>query len=270
MSEAEGRVVEDIYDAFDRGEPDRAFAIARQALAAGEEEDPVILYLAGVALLEMDRPVDAVAYLREATAADPDDSDFLAAYAEALFREHRFAEASEAARRAVAAGPRNPDAHAMRARLLEREGRFDEADGHWKRASRLDPGRYPSPVRMSRTEFEREVARAVEELPEEFREALGEVAILVEDVPPGEILGEGEDKLDPDILGLFVGRALTERSFSGPGGELPPRILLFQRNIENAVADREELRREIVVTLRHELGHFLGHDEQGLEEMGLG
>ncbi len=123
---------------------------------------------------------------------------------------------------------------------------------------------------MSRSEFEGEVARALEELPEEFREALAEVTVLVEDVPPEEILGEGEDKLDPDLLGLFVGRALTERSFSGPGGELPPRILLFQRNIENAVADREELRREIVVTLRHELGHFLGHDEEGLEGMGLG
>lgn len=269
MNEKADRTVEQIYDALDRGEPDRAFAIAREALAACEETDPVVLALAGVSLLEMDRPEDALPYLREATSADPDDSDALTAYAEALYRSHEFSQAAAIAARAVAADPRNPDAHAIQARLLERERRFEEADRYWRRAAKLDPERYPPPVRMSRHEFEEAVARAVEELPEPFRRALEEVAILVEDVPSEDVLREGEDKLDPDILGLFVGRPLTERTFSGPGGELPPRILLFQRNIENAVADREELGREIVVTVRHELAHFLGHDEEGIEEMGL-
>ncbi len=269
MSERPEPTLDEIFDALDRGEPERAFALARAELADREEVDPVILFYAGVALLDMDRPADAIPYLREAVAADPDESEFQTRYAEALFKDLSFAEAAEAAGRALTADPKNPDAHAMRARVLERQGQLEEADLHWRKASKLDPEIYPPPVRMDRRAFEEEVKRAAELLPEEFGRRLDEVTVIVEDVPPEAILQEGGEKLDPELLGLFVGTALTEQSFAGPGGQLPPRILLFQRNLENAVIDRDELRKEIAVTLRHELGHYLGHDEDGLEEMGL-
>ena len=53
------------------------------------------------------------------------------------------------------------------------------------------------------------------------------------------------------------------------GGGLPPRIHLFQRNLERFAVDREELQEEIAVTLYHELGHYLGLDEEELEELDL-
>ena len=62
---------------------------------------------------------------------------------------------------------------------------------------------------------------------------------------------------------------LTERSVFSPGGELPPQILLFKRNLERCFSDRQELEREIAVTLYHELGHYLGMREAELEAIDL-
>ena len=53
-------------------------------------------------------------------------------------------------------------------------------------------------------------------------------------------------------------------------GSLPPRILLFQRNLERQSRDLEDLRSEIAVTLYHELGHYLGLDEGELIAIDLG
>ena len=54
------------------------------------------------------------------------------------------------------------------------------------------------------------------------------------------------------------------------GGDLPPRIVLFKRNLERAAQDAEELREEIGVTVRHELAHYLGLDEEEIEDAGHG
>ena len=72
-----------------------------------------------------------------------------------------------------------------------------------------------------------------------------------------------------DLLGLFVGTPLVDRSIENTG-EMPPTVFLFQRNLERAARDEAELEREIRITLFHELGHALGFDEDGVEEMGLG
>jgi predicted Zn-dependent protease with MMP-like domain len=72
----------------------------------------------------------------------------------------------------------------------------------------------------------------------------------------------------PELLGLFVGAPNTESS-ADLNAELPPRIFLFQRNLERAAKDRAALREEIRVTLYHEIGHLLGFDEDGVAEMGL-
>jgi predicted Zn-dependent protease with MMP-like domain len=73
----------------------------------------------------------------------------------------------------------------------------------------------------------------------------------------------------PDILGLFAGPTLAERG-GAPSPDLPPTIFLFQRNLERASRSRAELRDEIRTTLYHELGHALGFDEEGVDELGLG
>jgi predicted Zn-dependent protease with MMP-like domain len=257
-----------IFDALEADNADRALELAEAALGSPEGEDPVIRYLGGVALGELDRAGDAVEWLRRAVELDADDPEYRVELAHALFRSCRFEEAGGAARGAIEADDTHADAHEVTALLLERQGRFDEADEHFERAARLDSERNV-PSRMSRERIELEIVQAGEQLPERFRERLAEVVVTVEDLPSDEILLESDPPLDPELLGLFVGVALTERDSFSAGGDLPPRILLFQRNLERFFPDVDELRREIVVTLRHELGHYLGFDEQGLEDIDL-
>ena len=155
--------------------------------------------------------------------------------------------------------------------LLERRGAMQESDAAFRRARELDPERFPEPVRLAEHEFHRLVLEAGERLPESFRRHLDDVAVTVEEVPDVAILLDGEPPLDPgELLGLFVGVALPDRSHLGPGGDLPPRILLFRRNLERFATNVEDLREQIAVTLYHELGHYLGFDEDELVGMELG
>lgn len=262
------RVVEEIYDALDSGDARAALARARTALHE-LGEDPVLHFLAGSALLDLDEPADAADDLQRAVALDPDDVDFRATLAYALYRACRFGDAADAAVKALEADSRHPDALHAAALIEERGGRFDEADRKFARASTLDPERFPPPVRISREEFEKEVVAAGEMLPPQFRLHLAAIAVSVEDLPSAEILTEESPPLDPELLGLFVGSALDEVSFQGPVAVHPPRILLFKRNLERQVGNEEELREEIARTLHHELAHYLGFEEEDMPGLDL-
>jgi len=117
---------------------------------------------------------------------------------------------------------------------------------------------------MSRDEFEKVVARALDGLPAEIAERLDNVAVVVEDEPSDE---EIEDAgLDPEtetLFGLYQGLALTERGASA-SGMLPDRIVIYRRPLLDECDDRGELIREIQDTVVHEIGHFFGLDEQDL------
>jgi predicted Zn-dependent protease with MMP-like domain len=76
----------------------------------------------------------------------------------------------------------------------------------------------------------------------------------------------GMEDPSPDLLGLFVGIPLTERSVSDLA-DLSS-ITLFTRNLERSCSDGAELVEEIRVTLLHEIGHYLGMTEEELEEAG--
>jgi predicted Zn-dependent protease with MMP-like domain len=78
--------------------------------------------------------------------------------------------------------------------------------------------------------------------------------------------GEPEHNYDPDLLGLFVGLPLAESE----SGVLSAHIVLFLENLwDEAEADEEIYRREVRTTFLHELGHYLGLDEDQLMERGL-
>jgi len=76
------------------------------------------------------------------------------------------------------------------------------------------------------------------------------------------------DGIEPDTLGLFVGPEFAdEESTTLP---LPPQIILFLENLwEHANGSEEVFRQEVHTTLLHELGHYLGLNEEGLAERGL-
>ena len=120
---------------------------------------------------------------------------------------------------------------------------------------------------MNRTEFENLVRDAVQELPEEFREKLENVAIIVEDYPSAELARQMDLSPEDTLFGLYEGVPLTERGFFEQPLH-PDRIFLFQRAIEDECDSLEEIKHEVKTTLVHEVAHFFGIDDDYLEELG--
>lgn len=115
------------------------------------------------------------------------------------------------------------------------------------------------PVVMDPEEFDALVDAALDEIPEELARLVHNVVVLVEAEPP-----EGEPE---DLLGLYDGVALTERDMSYLP-ELPDRIFLFRGPLLDMCADREELVREVRITVVHEVAHHFGIDDERLHELG--
>lgn len=111
----------------------------------------------------------------------------------------------------------------------------------------------------------REVAAIIRSLPADLRPHAEALPVSYESAPSDELVDDG---LDADLLGLFVGDGLAvPESERGPQ---PPQIILFVENLwDFADADEETFREEVRVTYIHELGHYLGLDEDELEERGL-
>lgn len=100
-------------------------------------------------------------------------------------------------------------------------------------------------------------------LPADIQDAMEQVAIAFEE-KPGQ--GAYDDQLDGDELGLFEGPTAAEEV----GPEELPRIRLFLTNLWEWVgADEQDYRDEVGTTFLHELGHYLGWDEEEVSERGL-
>jgi predicted Zn-dependent protease with MMP-like domain len=109
------------------------------------------------------------------------------------------------------------------------------------------------------------VAAAQRELPPEVREAARSLSVHFEATPGADVLADG---FEPDLLGLFSGNPVgTEISSDDPA---PPRILLYTANLwDFAEEDVGSFREEVRLTYLHELGHFLGWDEDQIARRGL-
>lgn len=115
---------------------------------------------------------------------------------------------------------------------------------------------------------------AVADLPEPVRAAAVNVPIIVQDYPDAWILED--EPCDPRLLGIFVGLTAAEELSGLAGNEgamlalARPHVYVFQRNLEASFPRLEDMRREVAITVVHELGHYLGLDEEALHERGLG
>jgi predicted Zn-dependent protease with MMP-like domain len=105
-------------------------------------------------------------------------------------------------------------------------------------------------------EFEDQVQAALDELPDEFARVLENVALVVEDEDPNE----------PSLFGVYLGVGLGRDH----AGSLPDQIVIYRRPLERAFAEPEELRRQIRITVLHEIGHYFGLDEDRIRELGYG
>lgn len=116
---------------------------------------------------------------------------------------------------------------------------------------------------LTRAEFERVIEEALEALPKRFASLIENVVIAVEDEPSDEDLEslDDDDGAGSELLGIFRGVALTERSHDMP--LLPDEIALFLGPINRVSRSRDAAVQEVRDTLIHELGHYFGldHDE---------
>ena len=119
---------------------------------------------------------------------------------------------------------------------------------------------------MNRDRFDQLVEEALEGLPEEFAELLDSIAVVVEDWPTPEQLASVGMRRRQDLLGLYHGVPLPNRS-RWHGAKLPDKISIFQRPIElrsRSDQDTVELVREVVY---HEIGHYFGMSDRQLREI---
>ena len=119
---------------------------------------------------------------------------------------------------------------------------------------------------MTRDAFEKLVEEALREIPKRFRQAMHNVAVVVEDEPPQDVLDELEIPPGETLLGLYQGTPITERGW-GHGNTLPDRISIYQGPIEDACEDDDEIRDCIAETVIHEFGHYFGMSEEQIEEI---
>jgi predicted Zn-dependent protease with MMP-like domain len=110
-----------------------------------------------------------------------------------------------------------------------------------------------------------EVEALLRRLPAPLRERARGLPVTYQPQPSAE---QCQDGIEPDTLGLFVGPEFADEGNTAT--PLPPQILLFLENIWDFVeGDDATFRSEVGLTYMHELGHYLGLDEDDLFERGL-
>jgi predicted Zn-dependent protease with MMP-like domain len=119
---------------------------------------------------------------------------------------------------------------------------------------------------MTRARFEQLVAEAIRTIPSRFRDELKNIAVIVEEEPPDDLLDEMNIDPPDTLFGLYQGTPLTERSWDY-GNALPDRIVLYQRPIEDASDTEDDVVVTVGETLIHEVGHYFGLSEEELEEI---
>jgi predicted Zn-dependent protease with MMP-like domain len=119
---------------------------------------------------------------------------------------------------------------------------------------------------VDREDFARLVTEALGTIPRRFREAMNNIAIVVEDEPAPELLAELGIEPPDTLMGLYQGTPLPERSWDF-GNTLPDRILIFQGPHEREAENDEDLVVAVGETLIHEIGHYFGLSEEEIEEI---
>ena len=119
---------------------------------------------------------------------------------------------------------------------------------------------------MTRDEFRACVDDALASIPDNFRDAMRNIAIVIEDEPSEEILEDVGIEPPDTLLGLYQGTPLTERGWAH-GNTLPDKITLYQAVIEDASDNEDDVVVAIGETLIHEIGHYFGLSEEEIEEI---
>ncbi len=239
-----------------------------------------LCYLKSKALFYLDDLEGAVFLVRRAMKTVGDQPTYCAFEGHLLFEMGRYEDARRALEQAAAAEPDSPHIVYSLGLIMERLDQQDPSAGSgegsesvqqaasqaFARANSLDPSQFPVPLSVGDEFFREAVADALGNLPRSVREYIEDVPVIVEDFPDYDLVVR--ERVSPQILGLFLGVPRTEAAATEQVPDLD-RVIIFKRNLEKICRDREELVEQIQITVRHEIGHYLGLDESDLDRLGL-
>lgn len=121
--------------------------------------------------------------------------------------------------------------------------------------------------------FDEQLECVLPDLPSRVRAILDEVPLVVEDYPSREVMRKMGVRHRADLCGLYTGIPLTQRRIEQSG--VPSDVVnLYREGIlemscdEDGQIDEAELRKQIRITILHEIGHHHGLDEDELQELG--
>jgi len=110
-----------------------------------------------------------------------------------------------------------------------------------------------------------EVESTLSALPASLRQRAAALPVTFEHAPNSDFVADG---IEPDTLGVFTGPAFADEEQAA--SPLPPQIILFLDNLWDFAEQHEEIFcDEVHTTYLHELGHYLGLDEDDLLKRGL-
>ena len=112
---------------------------------------------------------------------------------------------------------------------------------------------------MSEARFEELVGEALDSIPDELAALMENVAVFVED-----------RAASMNLLGLYHGIPLTERTPGSYGLVMPDRITIYRLPILLRCHTEAEVVRQVGITVVHEVGHHFGIDDDRLHELGWG
>lgn len=255
---------------LDTGDAEKAIAICDHALSLVPGH-PGALFVRGDSLRLLGDMAEAAQSYRAAALARPDHASSWASLALTAFELLNLTEADRSMKRAIREDPANPQAWWVRSLLREWRGDIPGADRARTHSAWLDPTGFPLPPALTEAEIDTIVEACLMELPPAIRAYLSNVVILLEDLPGLEVLQQYDPPASPlQMLGYFSGPSLMDRGEGfTPWSQLPANIILYRRNLQRYATSREHLIEELRITLLHEVGHFLGLDEDDLEKRGL-
>jgi tetratricopeptide (TPR) repeat protein len=225
-----------------------------------------VYYLKSKALFYLDDLEGAIFLVRRAIKAVGDQPVYCAFEGQILFELGRNEEAHRVFGRAASIDPDSAHVAYYLGLAHERMGNESESAEEFQRANALDPDHYPCPTEISIEDFETAVNEAIQNLSRSIREYIQDVALTIEDAPSKELIMR--ENISPQILGIFIGVPRTQAMLASQVPDLD-RVILFRKNHEKICRDRDELVEQIQVTVRHEMGHYMGLDEDDMDRLGL-
>lgn len=126
-----------------------------------------------------------------------------------------------------------------------------------------------------RRRFDETLEEVLAVLPDDIHRLLEEIPLIVEDYPSDEVMESVGVADRGSLYGLHWGIPLTRRSV-WHSGTLPDTITIYRQGIYDGAADRRgvvnrrKLRRQIRITVLHEIGHHFGLNEKDLRRLGYG